>query len=63
MQINYKFKSDIEPSDEQLHLLMQEVALEAKKKAQKANEQFLEQLQQLILEGRKQGLSTNPKAE
>jgi hypothetical protein len=48
MQINYRFISDTEPTDEQLHLLMQEVAIEVKKKAKKSNELFLEQLQQLV---------------
>ena len=32
MENNYRFLSDKEPTDEQLHLLMQEVAIEAKKK-------------------------------
>jgi len=56
MKINYKFTSDEEPTDEQLHLLMQEVAVEVKKKAQKSDEQFFEQLQQLLLTAQKQRL-------
>ena len=44
----YSFLSDEEPTDEQLHLLMQEVAIEAKKKAEKANKQFWAQLQQMV---------------
>lgn len=47
MEINYTFNSDIEPTDEQLQLLMSEVTIEVKKKAQKLNELFLEQLQKL----------------
>ena len=57
MQINYKFISDREPSDEQLHLLMQEVAIEAKNRARKSDEQFSEQLQQLIQAAQKQRLA------
>ena len=48
MPIEYKFLSDIEPTDEQLHLLMQEVAIDVIKKSQEANRLFLEQLQQII---------------
>lgn len=59
MKINYKFTSDSEPTDEQLHLLMQEVAVEAKRKAQKSNEQFFEQLQQLLFAAQKQRLTLN----
>jgi hypothetical protein len=47
MEINYKFNSDIEPTDEQLQFLMSEVTIEVKKKAQKSNELFFEQLQKL----------------
>jgi len=47
MEINYTFNSDIEPTDEQLLSLMSEVTIEVKKKAQKSNELFLEQLQKL----------------
>lgn len=47
MEINYTFNSDIEPTDEQLQLLMSEVTIEVKKKAQKLNELFFEQLQKL----------------
>jgi len=60
MQINYKFESDTEPTDEQLHLLMQEVILEVKRKAQKSNEQFLEHRRQLIQEAQKLWLTLNP---
>ena len=44
MKINYKFNSDIEPTDEQLNLLMVEVVNEVKRKAEKTNELFFEQL-------------------
>ena len=40
MKINYKFSSDIEPTDEQLHLLMQDVAVEVKEKARKSDKHF-----------------------
>ena len=60
MKINYKFISDIEPTDEQLHLLMQEVAVEVRRKARKSDEQFFEQLQQLLLAAKKQRLTLNP---
>lgn len=63
MKINYKFTSDAEPTDEQLHLLMQEVAVEVKKKAQKSDEQFFEKLQQLLLTAKKQRLILNPDAK
>lgn len=48
MPIEYKFISDTEPTDEQLHLLMQDVAIEVIKKSQEANRLFSEQLQQII---------------
>ena len=57
MQINYKFLSDKEPNDEQLHLLMQEVAIEAKKKAREPDEKFSEELQQLLQVAQQQRLA------
>lgn len=63
MKINYKFTSDAEPTDEQLHLLMMEVAVEVRKKALKSDEQFFEQLQQLLLTAQKQRLLLNPNAK
>ena len=48
MQINYSFLSDEEPTDEQLQLLMHEVAVEAEAKASKANAVFWEQLKELV---------------
>jgi hypothetical protein len=63
MQITYKFISDTEPTDEQLHLLMQEVAVEAKNKAQKTDEQFFEQLLLLVQATQKQQLTLKPEAK
>jgi len=57
MQIDYKFLSDKEPTDEQLHLLMLEVAIEAKNRARKSDEQFSKQLQQLLQIAQKQRLA------
>jgi len=57
MQINYKFISDEEPTDEQLHLLMREVAIDAKNRARKSDELFSEQLQQLLQKAQKQWLT------
>jgi hypothetical protein len=42
---------------------MQDVAIEVKKKAQKSDEQFSEQLQQLLLTAQKQRLLLNPDAK
>jgi predicted transcriptional regulator len=63
MIIDYKFSSDIEPTDEQLHLLMQDVAAEVKEKARKSDKQFFEQLQQLLHRAKKQQLINNPEAK
>jgi hypothetical protein len=63
MKINYKFTSDTEPTDEQLHLLMQDVAIEAKEKARKSDKKFFEQLQQLMLEAQRKQLINNPDAK
>lgn len=60
MKINYKFSSDNEPTDEQLHLLMQDVAIEVKEKARKSDKKFFEQLQQLLIAAQKQRLTLNP---
>ena len=59
MKIKYKFLSDTEPTDEQLHLLMQEVAVEVKNKANKSDELFFEQLHQMLLAAQKQQLTLN----
>lgn len=63
MKINYKFTSDKEPTDEQLHLLMQDVAIEVKKKARISDKKFFEELQQLIIAAQKQRLTLNPEAK
>ncbi|MFH1004137.1 MAG: hypothetical protein V1781_01360 [Bacteroidota bacterium] len=63
MQIIYKFISDVEPTDEQLHLLMQEVAVESKNKAQKTDKQFLEQLLLLVQDAQKRQLTLKPDAK
>lgn len=63
MQIQYKFTSDEEPTDEQLHLLMQEVAIEVKRKAQIADVQFREHLQKLVDEALKNREPINPDAK
>ncbi|MEI6677079.1 MAG: hypothetical protein WCL21_00645 [Mariniphaga sp.] len=63
MKINYKFLSDTEPTEEQLHLLMQEVAVEVKKKANKSDEQFFEQLRQSLLVAQKRQLTLNSDAK
>ncbi|MCX6223575.1 MAG: hypothetical protein NTV01_02270 [Bacteroidia bacterium] len=60
MQIYYKFTSDAEPTDEQLHLLMQEVAIEAKNRARKSDEKFSEELQLLVQAAQKQRIAANP---
>jgi hypothetical protein len=48
MQSDYRFLSDLEPTDEQLQLLMKEVAVEVRKKAQESNKKFLDLLQQMV---------------
>ena len=62
MKKTYRFLSDTEPTDEQLHLLMQEVAAEVKKKAQKSNEIFWEQLKQMVSAVQNHKLSINTDA-
>jgi hypothetical protein len=57
METTYNFLSDKEPSDQQLHLLMLEVALEAKKKAEKADKLFWRKLRQLARNARRIHLS------
>lgn len=59
MENNYRFLSDKEPTDEQLHLLMQEVAIEAKKKAVKSDEIFWLNHQKIILEVQNSELTKN----
>jgi len=59
MNSEYKFLSNIEPTDEQLHSLMKEVAKDVKMKAQLANELFWRQLQQMIKRNSESELSKN----
>ena len=59
MLIDYRFISNTEPSDEQLHLLMREVALEAKNKAQKSDELFKQQFEQLLKDAKMQFAASN----
>ncbi len=56
MRINYKFTSDEEPTDEQLQLLMHEVSIEAKRKADEANERFNAELQELVEKAKRRKL-------
>ena len=49
MENNYKFTSEIEPTDEQLHFIMHEVAIEAKNKARIAKIKFNENITLEIL--------------
>jgi hypothetical protein len=48
MQIRYSFLENTEPTDEQLHLLMQEVAAEVKIRAKKSETEFFKQLRLLV---------------
>jgi hypothetical protein len=63
MQINYKFSSDIEPTDEQLHLLMQDVAIEVRDKARKSDKKFFEQLQESLITAQKHQVAINTVAK
>lgn len=56
MQINYKFTSDDEPTDEQLRLLMHEIVIEEKRKADEANERFNAELQELVEKAKRRKL-------
>ncbi len=48
MEMDYRFLSESEPTDEQLNLIMIEVAVEARRKAELSNKLFWEQLQKMI---------------
>ena len=61
MHIQYSFMESTEPTDEQLHLLMQEVAADVKTRAEKSDEIFLKQLQILVKISRKQKTQNNNK--
>ena len=56
MRINYKFTSEDEPTDEQLQLLMHEVSIEVKRKADEANERFNVELQELVEKAKRRKL-------
>ncbi len=47
---SYRFQSDEEPTDKQLALLMKEVAIEVRNRAEVANKKFQEDLRQLCLQ-------------
>lgn len=48
MELNsYRFTSDEDPTDEQLKQIMKEVAIDVRKRAEKANQKFQEELRQL----------------
>jgi len=53
---SYRFTSDEEPTDEQLDLLMKEVAIDVRKRAEIANKKFQEELRQLCILKSKQPL-------
>ncbi|MBI4647420.1 MAG: hypothetical protein HY738_12740 [Bacteroidia bacterium] len=48
MQIIYNFSENTEPTDEQLHLLMLDVASDVKERARKAEEKFFKQLEETV---------------
>ncbi|NCO54968.1 MAG: hypothetical protein GW876_06140 [Bacteroidetes bacterium] len=48
MLIQYSFLDNTEPTDEQLHLLMQEVTADVKTRAKKSDEDFFKQLHVLV---------------
>ena len=48
MMMNYHFTDNEEPTDEQLHLLMKEVAVDVTKNAQKTEKEFYFQLSELV---------------
>ncbi|NEW83323.1 MAG: hypothetical protein GZ094_13275 [Mariniphaga sp.] len=51
---SYRFTSDVEPSEKQLHIIMKEVAIEAQKRAEEANIKFQQNLIQLSVKTRNQ---------
>ncbi len=63
MKIKYRFTSDKEPTDEQLQLLMQQVAAKARRKAEIADKVFWEQLQQLVHASKQQWTTLHPAAK
>ena len=63
MKIDYSFMGNTEPTDEQLHLLMQEVAADVKKRAQKSMESFYKQLELLVKQSMEEQLRKDKKAQ
>lgn len=59
MEMYYRFLSESEPTDKQLDLIMIEVAVEAKSKAEHSNKLFWEQLQKMIDANQIQKLTTS----
>lgn len=47
---NYRFKFDEEPTDTQLGLLMKEVAIDVRNRAEVANKKFQEELRKLCIQ-------------
>ncbi len=60
METTYKFLSETEPTDEQLHLLMMEVAADSKKKSLESDSLFWEQLQQMVEAAKINKIHKNP---
>ena len=54
MTKKYRFTSNSEPTEEQLHFIMQEVIKDVKAKSEKADRLFFEKLNQLVIESKKQ---------
>ncbi len=52
----YRFYSDVEPTDKQLALLMKEVAIDVRNRAEIANKKFQEELRLLCVQKAKQPL-------
>lgn len=53
MKTDYRFLWDSEPTDDQLHIIMSEVADEVKKKSRIANDIFWKQLYEMVDEMKK----------
>lgn len=51
---SYRFTSDQEPTDQQLHQIMKEMAVDVRAKAQQVTLQFQQQLSQMCSAERKQ---------
>jgi hypothetical protein len=63
METTYKFLSETEPTDEQLHLLMMEVAADSKKKSLESDSLFWEQLQQMVDAAKKNKINKTAQAK